>query len=272
MANITINTANNFIATKWSTDVIRARESKLVLANAVKRYDSDSKKGNTILIPNISHLTANVKVPGVKVSFQAPTELNVTLLLNKHYECSFLLEEIAKVQANVDLNAEYTNETGYALAKAIDSSIASLATGFSQTVGVYNTAITTDVILDAQMTLDQAEVPEEDRHFVMKPKTKRDIIDITTYISNDFVNGKPVETGDLGMIYGAKAQMTNQVVQSGNNTNNMLFHRDALALGMQRDITTNTDYSVDDIGWKVVTDAIWGVTELRDDHGVLVKS
>lgn len=272
MANITINTANNFIATKWSTDVIRAREAKLVLANAVKRYDADSKSGNTILIPSISHLTANAKVPGVKVSFQAPTEANITLSLNQHYECSFLIEKIAEIQSNVNLNSEYTNETGYAIAKAIDSSIAALATGFANTVGVYNTAITTDVILDAQMTLDQADVPEEDRHFVIKPKTKRDIIDITTYISNDFVNGKPVETGELGMIYGAKAHMTNQVVQSGNNTNNMLFHRDAIALGMQREITTNSEYSVPDIGDIVVTDAIWGVVERRDDHGVLVKS
>lgn len=272
MANLNTTTSVNFIRDKWSTDVIRAREAKLVMAKIVKRFDSDASDGKTITVPNISHLIANQKVQGVKVSFQAPTEAKITINLDQHYECSFLEEDILKVQSNYDLNAEYTRETGYALAKQIDASLTALATGFSQTTGTYNTAITTDVILDGIQLLDDADVPEEDRHFVMKPKTKRDIIDITTYVSNDFVNGKPVENGKLGTLYGVEAHMTTQIVKSGNNTNNMLFHRDALALAVQKDVTTNNFYSTEDIAHMVVTDAIWGVTELRDDHGVLIKS
>lgn len=272
MTNLTTTTSAVFIPEKWSTDVIRAREAKLVMASIVKRFDADAKDGNKINVPNISHLNANEKVQGVKVSFQAPTETEVEINLDQHYECSFLLEDILKIQSKTDLNSEYTRETGYALAKKIDGSLTALATGFSGTKGTYNTAITTDVILDSIQLLDDADVPEDDRHFVMKPKTKRDIIDITTYISNDFVNGKPVENGKLGSLYGVEAHMTTQIVQTGNNTNNMLFHRDALAIAMQKDITTNTDYSVSDIAHMVVSDSIWGVKELRDDHGVLVKS
>ena len=272
MSNLTTTTSAVFIPEKWSTDVIRAREAKLVMAKIVKRFDSDATDGDTIHVPNISHLVANEKVQGVDVSFQAPTESEITINLDQHYECSFKLEDIVKVQSKYDLNSEYTRETGYALAKQIDGTLTALATGFSQTTGTYNTAITTDVILDAIQLLDDADVPEDDRHFVMKPKTKRDIIDIATYISNDFVNGKPVESGKLGSIYGVDAHMTTQIVKSGNNTNNMLFHRDALALAVQKDVTTNSDYATASIAHIVVTDSIWGVKELRDDHGVLVKS
>lgn len=272
MASLTTTTSAVFIPEKWSTDIIRAREASLVLARLVKRFDSDASDGDTIHVPNISNLVANQKVQGVSVSFQAPTETEVQISIDQHYECSFLLEDIVKIQSKYDLNSEYTKKTGYALGKQIDGSLASLATGFSGTKGTYNTAITTDVILDSIQLLDEADVPEDDRHFVMKPKTKRDIIDITTYISNDFVGGKPVENGKLGSLYGVEAHMTNQIVKSGNNTNNMLFHRDALALAVQKDVTTRNDYSVQDIAHRVVTDAIWGVKELRDDHGVLVKS
>lgn len=273
MSNLTPTTSDVFMPQKWSTDIMRATEAKLVLAKLVHDYSSlVADNGKSVKVPNLSNLNANDKVPGVRVSYQAPTETNLEILLDQHKECSFLLEDIVKIQSNVDLNKEYTDKAGYALGKSIDSFLASFASGFSQTKGTYNTAITTDVILDSIQLLDDADVPEEDRHFVMKPKTKRDIIDITTYVSNDFVDGKPVQTGKIGMLYGVNTHMTTQIVKTGNNTNNMLFHKDALGLAIQKNITTNAGYSRPDIAWEVVSDTIFGGREMRDDHGVLVKS
>lgn len=273
MASITTTTADVFLPEKWSTDIMRATEAKLVLAKLVHDYSSMvTDNGKQIHVNNLSNLSANDKVAGASVSFQAVTETGVDIDLNIHKEASFQLEDIVKIQSNVDLNAEYTNKAGYALAQATDSSLAALASGFSQTKGTYNTAITTDVILDSIQLLDDADVPEDDRHFVMKPKTKRDIIDITTYISNDFVNGRPVETGKIGTLYGVATYMTTQIVKTGNNTNNMLFHRDALGIARQKMPTTNSEYVARDIAWDVVTDTIYGVKEMRDDHGVLIKT
>lgn len=273
MSNITPTTASAFIPQKWSTDIIRETEAKLVLGRLVHDYSAWIKdNGNTVEIPELSNLVANDKVSGVAVSLQSPTEIKQTLNVNTHKETSFLLEDIAAIQANVDLNAEYTGKAGFAIAQAMDSDIAALASGFSQVQGTYNTAITADVILDSVQSLDDANVPEEDRHFVMKPQVKRDIIDITTYISNDFVSGSPVVTGKLGTLYGVEAHMTTQIVKTGNNTNNMLFHRDAIGKAVQKEPTTNTDYENLEIGWSVVTDTIYGVDEVRDTFGVLVRS
>ncbi len=273
MANITKTTADVFLPEKWSTDLMRATEAKLVLAKLVHDYSSlVQDNGKQIHVNNLSNLTANDKVAGVDVSFQAITETGVDIDLNIHKEASFREEDIVKIQSNVDLNSEYTEKAGFALAQATDSSIAALASGFSQTKGTYNTAITTDVLLDSIQLLDDADVPQDDRHFVMKPKVKRDIIDITTYISNDFVNGRPVESGMIGSLYGVMTYMTTQIVQTGNNTNNMLFHRDALGIARQKMPTTNADYNVPAIAWDVVTDTVYGVKEMRDDFGVLVKT
>jgi len=272
MANLTVTTSANFIPEKWSTDIMRATESNLVLANLIHDYSGLVKdNGDTIHVPNLSNLTANDKVAGADVSFQAPTETAIDISIDTHKEASFKLEDITKIQANVDLNAEYTNKAGYALAKAIDSSIAALAASFSQTKGTYATAITTDVILDSILLLDEADVPFDDRHFVMKSSTKRDIIDITTYTSNDFVNGKPVETGKIGMLYGLNTYISENIYNSTTSNNNMMFHRDAMGLALQKAPRTKADYNVASIAWEVVTDTIYGVAEMRDDHAVLVK-
>jgi len=273
MANLTVTTSANFIPEKWSTDIIRAAESNLVLAKLVHDYSSMIKdSGDTIHIPLLSNLTANDKVAGAEVSFQAPTETKIDLSINKHKEASFCLEDITAVQSNVDLNAEYTGKAGYALAKAIDSDIATLAASFSQTKGTYNTAITTDVILDSIELLDTADAPQDDRHFVMKPGTKRDIIDITTYVSNDFVGGKPVESGKIGSLYGVQTYISTNIYNSTTSVNDMMFHRDAMGMAMQKAPRTKSDYNVAKIAYEVVTDAIYGVVETRDDFAVLVKT
>lgn len=273
MSNMTTTTGDVFIPEVWSKKVIKEVESKLVLANLVDRYDVDvAKSGKSIHVPSVSNLVANDKVAGVEVSPQAPTETEVEISLDQHKESSFLVEDILKIQSQYDLMGAYTGKASYAIAKAVDSSLATLASGFSQTYGAYNTAITTDVVLDSIQALDDADVPQEDRHFVFRPDVKRDLLDLSTYTSKDFVGGTPVSTGMIGDLYGVKTYMSTNIVKSGNNTNNMLFHKEALALAMQEAPRVQSDYSLEDLGDLVVVDTIYGVKEMRDTFGVLVKT
>jgi 4-hydroxybenzoate polyprenyltransferase len=52
----------------------------------------------------------------------------------------------------------------------------------------------------------------------------------------------------------------------------MMFHRDAMGLALQKAPKTNFWYNPAAIAWEVVTDTIYGVAEMRDDHAVLVKT
>ena len=124
---MTVTTGANFIPEVWSAEVLRAVESNLVLAKQVKRYDSDVKSyGDTIHVPNLSNLTANAKVAGALVTAQAPTEDKKDISIDQHYESSFYVEDILKVQSRYDLMSEYTSKAGYAIAAKIDSLIAGL--------------------------------------------------------------------------------------------------------------------------------------------------
>lgn len=270
---MTVTTGAAFIPEIWSLEVIEAVKSKLVLANLVWRFDKDVMKfGDTVHVPSVSNLVANDKVAGVDVQPQAPTESTVDISINKHKESSFYVEDILAAQANRDLMKAYTESASYAIAKAIDSDIAALSTGFSNSFGTYNTAITTDVVLDSIEQLDGGDVPEDDRHFVFRPDVKRDLLDLSTYTSKDFVSGSAVETGKIGDLYGVSTYMSNNVLKSGTSTSNMLFHRHALGLAMQKKPRVQSEYQLKPLANLVVVDSVYGVLEMRDSFGVLVKT
>lgn len=273
MPNLTPTTSAVFIPEIWSRKVNKATENNLVLANLVLRLDRDvAKSGDIIHIPFISNLAANDKVAGIDVQFQAPTETEVTLTVDQHKESSFLVEDITAIQADYNLMSLYTDKAGFAIAKAVDTSLAALASGFSNTFGTFNTAITTDVVLDSVEQLDSADVPQEDRHFVYREDVKRDLLDLSTYTSHDFVDGRPVSNGKLGSLYGVDTWMSTNILRSGNNTSNMMFHRDAMALAMQASPRVQTEYMLEKLGHAVVADVLYGVVENRDDFGILVKT
>jgi len=270
--NITNTEADVFIPEIWSKEIIKAVESKLVLAPLVWRYDKEAKMGDTIHVPSLTNLDANNKVANVSVTLQAPTETNTDISIDTHKEASYVIEDITELQSNRNLRGLYTEKASYAIAKAMDTDLAALAAGFSQTKGAYNTAITTDVILDSIELLDLADVPEDDRFFCFRPDVKRDLLDLTAYVSSDYVDGKPVQTGNIGSLYGLQTFMSTNLVKTGNNTDNMLFHRQALALAVAQAPRVQTDYEQRELGYLTTVDTVYGVKEMRDTFGVLVKS
>ena len=269
---MTTTTGDAFIQEIWSKEIIKATNPKMVLANLVWRFDKEAKATDTIHVPSLSNLDADDKVANVEISTQAPTEANTDISINKHKHTSFIVEDVLALKADRDLRALYTERASTAIARAIDSDLAALASGFSQTKGIYNTAINTDVILDSIETLDLLDVPEEDRVFVFRADVKRDLLDLAAYVSADYVGGRPVETGKIGALYGVSTYMSNNLVKSTNDTNNMLFHKTALALAMAQAPRVQMDYSLKDLGWLTVVDAVYGVKEMRDSFGVLVKT
>ncbi len=270
--NITKTEAAAFIPEIWSQEVIRATNPKFVLANLVWRFDKDAKMGDTIKVPSVSNLVANDKVANVPVAKQKPTETNTDILVNIHKEVSYEVEDIAELQANRNLRQLYTEPASTAIADAVDTSLAELGASLSQTKGTYNTAVTTDVILDSIEILDLNDVPESDRYFAFRADVKRDLLDLAAYTSSDFVDGRPVQTGMIGSLYGVQTFMSNNLVISGSNTNNMLFHKEAFALAMAQAPRAQAEYSLQDLAWLAVIDAVYGVKEMRDSFGVLIKS
>lgn len=278
---LNITTSAVFIPEVWSADIIRATESNLVLADKVSRYDADvSKFGDVIHIPNLSNLIANDKVSGALVTTQAPTETEKTITINLHKEASFYVDDVAKVQSRYDLMGEYTKKAGYAIAKAVDTSIAQLYSGLSQFVGDGSTNITDANIVAAIQKLDEADAPATDRYLVINPAAKSALLLIDKFVlrtgpgwsvdNSPIINGVKAN-GFWGDIYGVQVYVsTNIVTEAGTPTivHNMLFQKEAFGLAMQQKPRTQSQYKLEYLSNLVVVDVLYGLSELRDDFAV----
>lgn len=279
MANVTVTTAANFIPELWSNDILRVVEANLVLSPRVHNYSADVKNyGDTIHVPSLSEISAAAKSAGTDMTFTANTEGVVDIAIDQHYYAAVKIEDIAKIQAKADLMAEYTTVIGYSIAKKMDATLAALATGFSQTTGATNTAITDAVILSSIQYLDEANAPFSNRHFVIKPAAKKDILSLDKFVlfqNTGAIDGSSrVLNGNLGEVYGVEIGVTTQITQSTSpiTNQNMMFHKDALGLATQESVRVQSQYKLESLATIVAADAIWGIKEMRDTFGVLVKS
>ena len=281
---MTVTTGANMIPTIWSKELIRATEANLVLAPLVWRFDSDvSDFGQVIKIPNLSNLVALDKIANTAVTLQAPTESVTTLTVDTHKYVAFLVEDMLKVQSRYDLLSEYTKKASYALRKAIDSALANLTTGFSQSAGAYNTTLTTAAVIAAVNTLNTVDVPMEERFWSMHPKGLADLYTLSDYmrydgtgVSNLAAEGR---VGSMsgnkkaqGRLYGSDVFVSTQQPKSGNNTSNMYAHKEALALALQKAPRVQSEYKTEYLGNLVVADVLLGVIETRDAFGVELKA
>lgn len=264
----------------WSAETLKARESALVLANLVKRYDRDvATKGQTVEIPNLSNLTAHAKAANTAVVLNSPTEGKTTITLDQHWEASVLIEDFAEVQSAYDAASEYRQKTGYAIAEKMDNFVASdMTTNFTQTVGTYGSAISYSTVLDAKQKLDEAKAPMTERYFVVTPKGHRDLLNIDEFVRYDAMGAASqpsgYSTGRVGMVLGSDVFMSqNLVVTAGTPTQNncLYFQREAYALAVQEQPKTEMQRKTEYLGDLIVTSAIWGGKVLRNDHGVTVK-
>lgn len=292
---MTITTGDVFIPEIWSRKTQRAVESTLVLANLVLRFDDELTDGGDLLrVPMVSNLTANAKAANTQVTLNAPTENQFTMNINRHFEASYLVEDRLKAQSKYNLMEQYSGKAGYAIGQRIDSDIAGLYSGLSQTVGNSTTDIIDANIVRGIQYLDDADAPQTDRYFVIKPAGLAHLRLIDKFSRFDALGISPNPAsgagglanygsvvrrvgpnGFVGVVYNVEVYMsTNLTEESGTSDtiHNLLFQKEAFALGMQRKPRTQFQYKQEYLGTLATTDALWGFAEYRDTFGVDFRS
>ena len=295
---VTTSVANNFIPELWSDEVIGAYKSNLVVANLVTKLSHKGKKGDTIYIPVPARGSASAKAANTQVTLSAATNTKVTVSIDKHYEYSKLIEDIAEVQALASMRKFYTDDAGYALAKQVDTDLFALAEGLQGgTVGgtgaaAYENAViggngstaytgnstNASDITDAGirrmlLTLDDADVPMDNRVMVVPPICANDMLGINRFTEQQFIgSGDAIKTGKIGQIYGVDIFISSNCPTAAGNSGadrvGVLMHKDALVLAEQVGVRSQTQYKQEYLGDLFTSDTIYGVAELRNDAGV----
>ena len=297
-------TAATFIPEIWSDEVRAQYEKSLVLANLVKKMGMTGKKGDTINIPAPVRGTATAKAAGTAVSIQSDTESNVAVLIDKHFEYSRLIEDITEVQALTSLRQFYTSDAGYALARQVDSDLHGLAVNLGDAAGDYtntnsyyvdastgltqyaaDTVTASDVFTDAGFRaliqkMDDADVPFDNRAFVIPPSLRNAIMGIDRYVSSDFVSGQPVQNGKIGNLYGIDVYVSTNCATSeaaADNTANtndlkaaLLIHKDTFVLAEQMGVRSQTQYKQEYLSTLYTADCLYGVQVYRPEAGFVL--
>lgn len=284
----TITTHDIFIPERWSARAQRAREKQLHLASFVFRRDDEIEGfGDTLNTQTISNLSANDKTANTQVTLQTPSETNNALVINKHKEASFLVEDNLRVKSQLNLQREYTEKGSYGVGKQIDTDGFSLYTGLTNSaVGSFGVDLTDDTVLAAWEKLSNLDVPEEDRAWFFTPGAFADLLKLEKFVRTDFktlmMQGMDIPRSLRGKVkgelYGSPVYITTNVptgtfgspVSTGYI--NLYLHKEAFQLGMQKQIRVQTDYILEYLGHLTVIDAIYGWAVYRADHGVVVRT
>ena len=272
MAELTPTTSAVFIPEIWAKEAQMFVKPNLVMADLVMRFDADTKQGgDTLHIPKVTKIAAAAKSDDTDVTFTAPTEGEISLSLNKNYYAAFKLPDITRIQSAYDLRSLYTKGIGQGLAEQIDSDLASLYSGLSQSVDASG-GVTDALILTAIQYLDDANAPDSDRHFVFKPSVKKAILALDKFVLwQNRGENETINKGKIGEIYGIQTYVST-AIKTSTTVRNLMFHREAFALAMQSAPKVEAQYMARAIAWEVVASTIYGVVEYRDSFGVEFKS
>tara|TARA_R100001463_G_C3495544_1_gene218484 strand:- start:61 stop:1017 length:957 start_codon:yes stop_codon:yes gene_type:complete len=302
--NQTVTTAATFIPELWSDEVIASYQKNLVLANLVTRINHKGKKGDTINIPTPVRGSATSKGENSLVKIQGDTHGNTALSIDKHYEYSVLIEDMAEVQALSSLRRFYTEDAGYALSTQVDLDLFNKAaalnggngtagnSGWNKAVVFNNAGVLSDwdrsgtgnavslatggdaAIRAMVEKLDLADVPQDGRAIVLTPRQYTDMLGIQRYTEQAFIgDGNAIKTGKVGQIYGIDVYVTNAMGTTQCATGSvvhdigLVLHKDAMALVEQLGVRSQSSYMQEYLGDLYTADTIYGVGEMRDTSG-----
>jgi len=291
-----------FIPEIWSDEIIAAYKRTLVLANLVSKMPMTGKKGDTIHVPKPTRGAVAAKVSGQAVTMQSDVESEVVVLIDQHFEYSRFIEDITEKQALNSMRAFYTGDAGYALAKKVDTDLQNLGTGLGDSSGKVAAPVTADWVNSAVLInggsgvltpfvaaggagtafddaafrslvqlLDDADVPMDNRSFVIPPAMRNVMLGIDRYVSSDFVGGTGVETGLIGELYGIKCYVTTAcpTIESGVRAATLL-HKDTYVHAEQLAVRSQSQYKQEFLADLFTSDTIYGTQVMRPEAGFVL--
>ena len=297
--------ADKFIPEIWSDEVVAAYKKSLVLANLVNKMSMRGKKGDTLHIPKPTRGVATAKAANTTVTIQADTETEVLVSIDQHFEYSRFIEDIVEVQALASLRRFYTDDAGYALAKKVDDTLFALGKTFGNgttdwthsnsyyidastglTAYADDTVVPADVFTDAGFRaliklMDDADTPMDGRFFAIPPSLRAAIMGIDRYNSSDFVDGRGVQNGQIGTLYGIDIYVTsnapiietdseNTASSGGDIKAAILAHRDTMVLAEQLGVRSQVQYKQEYLSTLYTADTLFGTKTLRPETGFVL--
>lgn len=263
------------ISSIFQTELIQSS----VLAPTVDDVSALASPGaKSIKIPRANSFVVEKKQAAQKATSQKLTIAADELLLDQHAVVQGIVEDIASIQANVPVVAEYVRRMATAHALQVDEDIfeqlvlASSSSPNHQIAFAAGGAPTKADFINARKLLKKANVPSDGRWYcAVNPDEEAVIIGLADFVDADkWMSGSEAvkSSGMLGRAYGFNILTTN-VVESGSM---VFYHSSHVAIGFQKAPTLQEQYKLEHLGTLISLDQLYGVKVLDSGKRAVVVS
>src|SRR5581483_2535283 len=276
MADITTTTQAADLQTLIARGLIVYTMPNLVFASSFEDVEGDFEIGQTYSKSTLTRIAAaaGTATGPTATAYSAPTETPVQLTINKIYYGAIRYAQIVDAIATHDWATLYEQSIRDGLKVVVDSQLATLVVGFSQSQGTAGSPLTDDDIRRAVQYLDDADAPMDNRFGVLSPAEKNDKLALERWSSGDYLpnptNNEVMREGVFKRIYAADWKVTTNLTVNGSGHDNTLFHREAAMFAIRREAGAETFdlNNPNNLSRELALTVIFGFVEQRDASGV----
>lgn len=211
----------NFAPTIWSARTKAHLDKALVIAGRANRdWEGDAQHG-TVRINEVGDVPVNTHSRGSTIAYSDPASRQLTLTLNQRKIAGFKVDDLDKVQANIDLVDRYARRLGYALADDIDRYVASLYTSAGAgdvpltLTGTVTAGTIRNGFADAGAMLDANNVPREGRWAIISPIMQAVMFKDTAIAQATDRGDDILSSGSIGRFLGFDLFLSNNLSGTG---------------------------------------------------------
>lgn len=278
----TTTEADQFLIDTWAARVEQTRQRELIFADvmvdAKVAYQAPVRGFQNLFITKTSLLnsgSARSKSEGNNntLTYDTETGTPVTLTVNQWKYQALEVEEFAQALTTFNIADTYLNEVGEVIARDEDSFLAGFVDNFSLTGGTLGVENSEDEILAAIQSLDDNDVPKDNRHWVFSPKAHARLLAQNKFTSIDYVDSKGVASGRIPALYNIPVHVSPNVegTNAAGHDNGLLRSSAVTRYRVGEYPKMRQVMSEDNLSDKYAISNIYGAVEVRDADGYFLK-
>ena len=218
-----------FIPELWLQEIQMFRKARMLDLSFVKSWTSAVKKGDTFHIPRMTELAIEDKASDTSVAITANNDTDYVISVDTDRTVAVAIDILLEAQSSYELRKPYMEAMGYALAKDVTGQILGLraAVNSNANASVYSSSnglvtgngapLTLASIIAARRFLyendvqDGDDIPGGGLSLLISPAQEAAMMLIPQFISKDFIDNRPMATGQIGTILGIDVIRTSLV-------------------------------------------------------------
>lgn len=253
-------------------------KQKSILLPTVTDYSKFAIKGSKqVEVPRRDQLTAANKAENTDLTLQQLTFAVDTITLNLHKAIAVELEDIARMQATPDVEAEIVQEMANELALQLDKDLIAQIEATSAAAPDHRINFANDPtdtiqqidILDARKLLNDALVPLSERFLLIPTDQEKAMLLISDFVRADqYGSSLGLREGELGRIYGFTVMMHTSVTVLTTS----FYHKTHVGYATQLNTRFDRDRNVKNVADTFVMSWLYG-TQVLDSgkRGVILN-